>query len=53
MPNPVRASKGAIAAMPHYAGESVASRAWPSKPAADIVRELVEQAERLLRRPWG
>ncbi len=52
VPNPVRASTGAIAAMPHYAGESVAS-VRSIQPAADIVRELVEQAERLLRRPWG
>ena len=40
---------GAIEAMPHWAGESVAG-VKKVQPAAEIVRELVEEAEQLLRR---
>ena len=42
---------GAIEAMPHWAGESVGG-VTRVQPAAEIVRELVDEAERLLRR-WG
>jgi NAD(P)H-dependent flavin oxidoreductase YrpB (nitropropane dioxygenase family) len=42
---------GAIEAMPHWAGESVGG-VTRIQPAAEIVRELVDEAERLLRR-WG
>lgn len=42
---------GAIEAMPHWAGESVGG-VRSAQPAAGIVRELAEDAERLLRR-WG
>src|SRR5215207_7326674 len=42
---------GAIEAMPHWAGESVGG-VTRIQPAAEIVRELADQAERLLRR-WG
>ena len=42
---------GAIEAMPHWAGESVAG-VKRLQPAADIVRELAGEAERLIRR-WG
>ena len=42
---------GAIEAMPHWAGESVGG-VKRVQPAAEIVRELAEEAERLLRR-WG
>jgi len=40
---------GAIEAMPHWAGESVRS-VTRVQPAAEIVRELAGEAERLLRR---
>lgn len=40
---------GAIAAMPHWAGESV-SGVRKVQPAAAIVRELADDAEQLLRR---
>ena len=42
---------GAIEAMPHWAGESVGG-VTRVQPAAEIVRELAGDAERLLRR-WG
>jgi nitronate monooxygenase len=42
---------GAIEAMPHWAGESVRGVARV-QPAAEIVRELAGEAERLLRR-WS
>ena len=42
---------GAIEAMPNWAGESVGG-VKRVQPAAEIVRELAEEAERLLRR-WG
>jgi NAD(P)H-dependent flavin oxidoreductase YrpB (nitropropane dioxygenase family) len=42
---------GAIEAMPHWAGESVRG-VTRVQPAAEIVRELAEEAERLLQR-WG
>ena len=42
---------GMIEAMPHWAGESVRG-VTRVQPAAEIVRELAEEAERLLRR-WG
>jgi NAD(P)H-dependent flavin oxidoreductase YrpB (nitropropane dioxygenase family) len=44
-----RGTTGAIEAMPHWAGESV-SAVTRVQPAAEIVRELAEEAERLLRR---
>ena len=46
-----RHTTGAIAAMPHWAGESVGG-VKRVQPAAAIVRELAGEAERLLRR-WG
>ncbi len=42
---------GTIEAMPHWAGESVGG-VTRELPAAEIVRELAGEAERLLRR-WG
>ena len=42
---------GAIEAMPHWAGESVRG-VKRVQPAAEIVRELADEAERLLRR-WS
>jgi len=42
---------GTIAAMPHWSGESVRG-VTRVQPATEIVRELAEEAERLLRR-WG
>jgi NAD(P)H-dependent flavin oxidoreductase YrpB (nitropropane dioxygenase family) len=47
-PPPARWSTGKIEAMPHYAGQSVGA-VRKIQPAADIVRELAEGAERLLR----
>jgi nitronate monooxygenase len=44
-----RGTTGTIAAMPLWAGESV-SGVKRVQPAAEIVRELSEEAERLLRR---
>ena len=44
-------TRGAIAAMPHWAGESV-DGVTKVQPAAEIVRELAGDAERLLRR-WS
>jgi NAD(P)H-dependent flavin oxidoreductase YrpB (nitropropane dioxygenase family) len=46
-PPPTRWSTGKIEAMPHYAGQSVGA-VQKIQPAADIVRELAEGAERLL-----
>jgi NAD(P)H-dependent flavin oxidoreductase YrpB (nitropropane dioxygenase family) len=51
VPSPTTTTSGRIEAMPHYAGESVGS-VREVAPAAEIVRELAEGAERLLRR-WG
>jgi NAD(P)H-dependent flavin oxidoreductase YrpB (nitropropane dioxygenase family) len=42
---------GVIEAMPHWAGESVGG-VTRVQPAAEIIRELAGEAERLLRR-WG
>jgi NAD(P)H-dependent flavin oxidoreductase YrpB (nitropropane dioxygenase family) len=44
-----RGATGAIAAMPHWAGESVGS-VKRVQPAGEIVRELAAEAEELLRR---
>jgi hypothetical protein len=44
-----KAGTGAIEAMPHWAGESV-NGVKEVQPAADIMRELVDEAERLLQR---
>lgn len=49
VPPPTRETTGTIAAMALYAGESVGA-VRGVLPAADIVRELAEGAERLLRR---
>jgi NAD(P)H-dependent flavin oxidoreductase YrpB (nitropropane dioxygenase family) len=49
-PTPTRAATGNIAAMALYAGESV-SAVRAVRPAADIVRELADGAEWMLRRP--
>lgn len=49
VPCPTRTTTGTIAAMALYAGESVGAVRGVS-PAADIVRELADGAERLLRR---
>jgi nitronate monooxygenase len=46
---PDRATTGAIEAMPLWAGESVGGVRWV-QPAAEIVRELAEDAEALLHR---
>jgi nitronate monooxygenase len=46
-----RHMNGTIEAMPHWAGESVRG-VTSLQPAAEIVRELAGEAERLLRR-WG
>jgi enoyl-[acyl-carrier protein] reductase II len=49
--SPIRSARGAVEAMALYAGQGVgAVRA--RQPAAEIVRELVEGAEQLLRR-WS
>ena len=42
---------GTVEAMPHWAGESVGG-VTRTQPAAEIVRELADEAELLLRR-WG
>jgi nitronate monooxygenase len=47
-PSPGRTATGHIAAMPHYAGQSVGQVRRPQS-AADIVEELVTGAVRLLR----
>jgi nitronate monooxygenase len=49
VPPPTRETTGTIAAMALYAGESVGAVSGVV-PAADVVRELAEGAERLLRR---
>jgi len=46
-PAPTRWSTGKIEAMPHYAGQSVAA-VQRIQPAAEIVRELAEGAEKYL-----
>jgi nitronate monooxygenase len=51
VPCPTRGTTGTIAAMALYAGESVGAVSGVV-PAADIVHELVDGAERLLRR-WS
>jgi NAD(P)H-dependent flavin oxidoreductase YrpB (nitropropane dioxygenase family) len=48
-PAPGRGSRGHVEAMAHYAGQSV-GRVRREQSAADIVRELNEGAEQLLRR---
>ncbi|HKZ48818.1 MAG TPA: nitronate monooxygenase [Thermoplasmata archaeon] len=48
---PMRTTTGNIDAMPHWAGESVTAVKL-IQPAGEIVRELAEEAERLLRQ-WG
>jgi len=48
VPCPTRDTSGAIEAMALYAGES-AGAVTQVMPAADVVRELAEGAERLLR----
>ena len=48
---PTRNVTGVIEAMPNWAGQGVAA-VTRVQPAADIVRELAEEAERLLRR-WA
>jgi nitronate monooxygenase len=51
VPCPNRETTGEIAAMVHYAGQGVGATA-KVLPAAQVVTELAEGAERLLRR-WG
>jgi NAD(P)H-dependent flavin oxidoreductase YrpB (nitropropane dioxygenase family) len=51
VPCPTRSTTGTIGAMALYAGESVGAVSRV-EPAADIVRELVDGAEHLLRR-WS
>ncbi|MCI4352605.1 MAG: nitronate monooxygenase [Thermoplasmata archaeon] len=46
---PMRSTTGDIDAMPHWAGESVAA-VRRVQPAAEIVRELAEEAQALLER---
>ncbi len=48
IPSPTRQTTGALDAMAHYAGESV-SQVRSVQPAAEIVKELAEQAEQHLR----
>jgi hypothetical protein len=48
VPSPTRDATGAIAAMALYAGESV-EMVTQVLPAGQVVRELAEGAERLLR----
>lgn len=52
VPAPTRDTTGEIAAMALYAGESVGA-VTEVKPAAEVVRELAEGAERLLRTTPG
>ncbi len=47
--SPRKSMRGNIAALPNWAGESVGG-VKRVQPAAEIVRELAEEAERLLRR---
>ncbi len=51
LPAPHRSTTGEIGAMPLHAGESVGG-VRSVQPAAEIIRELVEDADRRLRR-WG
>jgi hypothetical protein len=51
VPSPTRQTTGAIDAMALYAGESV-SGVKSMQPAAEIVKELAEQAEQHLRQ-WA
>jgi NAD(P)H-dependent flavin oxidoreductase YrpB (nitropropane dioxygenase family) len=51
VPSPTRQTTGAIEAMALYAGESV-SAVKSIQPAAEIVKELAEQAEQHLRQ-WA
>jgi NAD(P)H-dependent flavin oxidoreductase YrpB (nitropropane dioxygenase family) len=51
VPTPTRAATGKVEAMPLYAGESVGG-VRAVRPAAEILRELAEEAEALLRR-WA
>jgi NAD(P)H-dependent flavin oxidoreductase YrpB (nitropropane dioxygenase family) len=51
VPVPNRQTTGEVAAMAHYAGQGVGATG-EVRPAAEVVRELAEGAERLLRR-WG
>jgi nitronate monooxygenase len=51
VPVPNRETTGEVAAMAHYAGQGVGATRQVL-PAAQVVRELAEGAERLLRR-WG
>jgi NAD(P)H-dependent flavin oxidoreductase YrpB (nitropropane dioxygenase family) len=46
---PTRTDTGSVEAMALWAGESV-SGVKAATPAAEVVRELAEEAERLLRR---
>ena len=48
VPSPTKQTTGAIAAMALYAGESV-SNVTQVQSAGDVVRELADGAERLLR----
>ncbi len=48
-PCPTTATTGKLAAMALYAGESVGAVTRSDQPAGDIVRELAEGAEKLLR----
>jgi nitronate monooxygenase len=51
VPCPNRDTTGEVAAMVHYAGQGVGATSRV-RPAAEVVTELAEGAERLLRR-WG
>jgi NAD(P)H-dependent flavin oxidoreductase YrpB (nitropropane dioxygenase family) len=51
VPCPNRDTTGEVAAMVHYAGQSVGATTRV-RPAAEVVTELAEDAERLLRR-WS
>jgi NAD(P)H-dependent flavin oxidoreductase YrpB (nitropropane dioxygenase family) len=48
VPAPTRTTTGKVEAMPHYAGESVGA-VKAVRPAAEILRELVDGAAALLR----
>ncbi len=50
--SPRKSMRGNIAALPHWAGESVGA-AKRVQPAAEIVRELADEAERALRTHRG
>jgi hypothetical protein len=49
VPSPTRDTTGAIGAMALYAGQSVGATAAVT-PAGEVVRDLTDGAERLLRR---